>query len=60
MNGLTLVILTWVGLFSAPRVYRDNQKQIDEAFLPIKQKLDEMSNKVKSSVPAGIGGKKEE
>merc|ERR1711976_235335 len=60
INGLSLVILAWVGLFSVPRVYRDNQKQIDDAILPIKQKLDEISSKVKSSVPAGVSGKKEE
>merc|ERR1712203_1187524 len=26
VNGLTLVILSWVSIFSLPRVYRDNQK----------------------------------
>merc|ERR1711973_622708 len=40
MNGLTIVTLAWVGMFSAPRVYRDNQKQIDEAILPLKTKFD--------------------
>merc|ERR1712122_249067 len=29
MNGLTIITLTWVAMFSVPRVYRDNQKQID-------------------------------
>merc|ERR1711928_111443 len=36
LNGLTLITLAWVAAFSAPRVYRDNQKQIDEALLPLK------------------------
>merc|ERR1712107_691474 len=36
LNGLTVLILAWVGLFSLPRVYRDNQKQIDDAVLPLK------------------------
>merc|ERR1712012_1021457 len=31
MNGLTIITLTWVAMFSVPRVYRDNQKQIDDA-----------------------------
>merc|ERR1712061_404887 len=36
MNGLTIITLGWVGVFSAPRIYRDNQKQIDDAILPLK------------------------
>merc|ERR1712142_585980 len=36
LNGLTLITLAWVAAFSAPRVYRENQKQIDEALLPLK------------------------
>ena len=42
MNGLTIVTLGWVGVFSGPRIYRDNQKQIDEAILPLKSKLDDL------------------
>ena len=33
MNGLTILTLAWAAAFSLPRVYRDNQKQIDEVFL---------------------------
>lgn len=60
MNGLTLVILAWVGLFSLPRLYRDNQKQIDDAILPLKAKLDELQAKVQTALPASVTGKKEE
>ena len=35
MTGLTLVTLTWVGIFSLPRIYKDNQTKIDEALLPL-------------------------
>merc|ERR1712061_150435 len=42
MNGLTILTLAWVGVFTAPRVYRDNQKQIDDAVLPLKSKLDDL------------------
>merc|ERR1712234_34984 len=52
MNGLTIV--------SLPRVYRDNQKQIDEAINPLKSKLDDLQSKLQSSLPASIVGKKEE
>jgi len=60
MTGLTLVTVTWVGLFSLPRLYRDNQKQIDEAILPLKTKLEEMQGKISAALPASVTGKKEE
>ena len=60
MNGLTIVTLAWVGTFSAPRIYRDNQKQIDEAILPLKTKLDDLQSKMQASLPASITGKKDE
>jgi len=59
-NGLTLVILAWVGLFSLPRLYRDNQKQIDDAILPLKTKLEELQAKAQSALPGAMTGKKEE
>merc|ERR1712055_517925 len=59
-NGLTLVILAWVSLFTLPRVYRDNQKQIDEAILPLTTKLNDLQSKVKAAVPSFISSKKEE
>ena len=60
MNGLTIVTLVWIGIFSLPRVYRDNQKQIDEAINPLKSKLEDLQAKLQSSLPASIVGKKEE
>merc|ERR1712211_170711 len=42
MNGLTIITLTWVAMFSVPIVYRDNQKQIDDALLPLKSKFDDL------------------
>merc|ERR1712024_430908 len=60
MNGLSILTLAWVGVFSAPRVYRDNQKQIDDAVLPLKSKLDDLQAKIQASLPASIVGKKQE
>merc|ERR1712113_317694 len=54
MNGLTIVTLAWVGAFSLPRVYRDNQKQIDEAILPLKTKFDDLQGKLQAALPASI------
>ena len=34
-NGLTVVMAVWIFLFSAPKVYRDNQVS-DEIFFEIK------------------------
>lgn len=53
INGLTILIVVWVSIFSAPRIYRDNQAKIDEAIGPIKIKIEELSSKIK-------GAKKEE
>ena len=35
MTGLTLVTLVWAGIFSLPRIYKDNQAKIDEALMPL-------------------------
>ena len=59
LNGLTLVTLTWVAMFSVPRVYKDNQKQIDEAIDPLKSKLEDLQAKLQTALPASIVGKKE-
>lgn len=56
INGLTILIVVWVTIFSAPRIYRDNQAKIDEALGPIKTKIGELTSKLKSAVPS----KKEE
>ena len=56
INGLTILIAIWVSIFSAPRIYRDNQAKIDEALGPIKIKMEELTSKLKSAVPS----KKEE
>jgi len=48
-NGLSLVIAVWVFLFTGPKVYKDNQAQIDEALKPIKEKVDELMMKMKAT-----------
>jgi len=60
LNGLTVLTMTWVGIFSLPRLYRDNQNQIDDAILPLKAKMDELQAKLMAAVPASLTGKKEE
>lgn len=46
-NGLTLVILFWIGLFTLPRVYLDNQTAIDEQL----EKVYGIVGQVRSKIP---------
>ncbi|XP_045480364.1 reticulon-1-like isoform X2 [Harmonia axyridis] len=56
-NGMTLVILAWVALFTLPKVYETNKTQIDANLEFVKSKLAEVTSKVRAAVPLG---KKEE
>lgn len=58
-NGLSLIIITWVSIFAIPRVYKDNQKQIDEALLPLTTKLSDLQAKIKAVIPSAIAKKEE-
>ena len=64
MNGLTLLTLVWLYHFTAPKIYLDNKKAIDEALQPAKLKYEELLDKIKTSMPAAFGaessGKKTE
>merc|ERR1711981_408311 len=49
-----------MGVFSLPRIYKDNQAKIDEALLPLLTKYEELAGKVSAALPASVTGKKEE
>uniref|UniRef100_A0A1B6DY65 Reticulon-like protein n=1 Tax=Clastoptera arizonana TaxID=38151 RepID=A0A1B6DY65_9HEMI len=52
-NGLTLVILGFVALFTVPKVYENNKTSID-AYLDIgRSKIAEITSKVKAAIPIG-------
>jgi len=59
-NMLTLLILAWVALFSAPKGYKMNQAQCDEIFGQIKGQFDEIKGKVMAMIPNKAAAKKEE
>lgn len=59
VNGLSLIIITWISIFAIPRVYKDNQKQIDEALLPLQTKLSDLQAKIKAVIPSAIAKKEE-
>ncbi|XP_008192751.2 reticulon-1 isoform X2 [Tribolium castaneum] len=57
-NGMTLIIIAWVALFSLPKVYETNKTQIDANLEIVRTKLAEITSKVKAAIP--IGKKAEE
>lgn len=52
-NAMTLIMVSWVGLFSIPKIYLNNAAQIDPILDQVKAKLDEISGKVFALIPQG-------
>lgn len=52
-NGLTLVILSVVALFSLPKVYEQNQAQIDQYIGLVRTQVNDVMGKVKAAIPIG-------
>ncbi|XP_065332337.1 reticulon-1-A isoform X4 [Cloeon dipterum] len=52
-NGMTLIILGFIGAFTLPKVYENNQAQIDQYLDIARSKMAEVSNKVKAAIPLG-------
>lgn len=52
-NGITLVLLAWIALFSLPKVYENNKETIDTNLDLVRSKLLEVAEKVKAAVPIG-------
>jgi len=52
-NGLTLVILTVVSLFSLPKVYEQNKSCIDEYVGVVRTQVNDVMGKVKAALPIG-------
>merc|ERR1712130_141009 len=59
-NMLTLLILAWVTLFSAPNLYANNQAQVDEILGQVMTQLEEIKGKVLALIPNKSAVKKEE
>jgi hypothetical protein len=61
-NAMTLIIMSWVSLFSIPKIYLNNKAQIDPVLDQVKAKIDEVSEKVFAMIPKGKAAveKKEE
>jgi len=52
-NGMTLIIIAWVALFTLPKVYEANKTQIDANLETVRTKLAEITAKVKAAIPIG-------
>ncbi|XP_075226044.1 reticulon isoform X3 [Lycorma delicatula] len=52
-NGMTLVIIAFIALFTLPKVYENNKAQIDANLAIVRSKLTEITSKIKASLPIG-------
>lgn len=52
-NGLTLVILGVIGLFSLPKVYETHQEKIDQNVDLVRGKINDIVDKVQAVLPIG-------
>lgn len=50
-NALTLVILAWIVAFTAPKLYLNNQAQVDEVLGKVMAQVEEVKGKVLSMIP---------
>ncbi|KAK0089725.1 hypothetical protein PV325_005872 [Microctonus aethiopoides] len=52
-NGMTLIIIGVVALFTLPKVYETNKAQIDQNLALVHGKINELTAKVKAAIPLG-------
>ncbi|XP_025204544.1 reticulon-1-B isoform X1 [Melanaphis sacchari] len=52
-NGLTLIIIGFIALFTLPKVYENNKTQIDQNIEVVRSKIAELTNKVRAAIPIG-------
>ena len=61
-NMLTLVILAWIALFATPKLYQQNQAQVDQVLGQVMAQVEDAKAKVLALIPnkAAPVDKKEE
>lgn len=57
-NGITLITLTYIGLFSIPKLYEMNKTQIDTHLALVRTQLDGVCSQIKTKLPF-LASKKE-
>merc|ERR1719251_878012 len=50
-NMLTLLILAWIILFSTPKLYQQNQAQVDEVLGQVMTQVEDVKGKVLALIP---------
>merc|ERR1711934_453843 len=56
-NALTLVILAWIGVFTLPKLYLNNQVAVDEMVTKVAGQVNEVKTKVVEALPANMKSK---
>merc|ERR1719331_2841261 len=56
-NALSLVILAWIGVFTLPKVYLNNQAAVDEVVGKVAGQVNEVKAKVVDALPANMKSK---
>lgn len=50
-NMLTLVILGWIALFATPKLYQQNQAQVDQVLGQVMAQVEDAKSKVLALIP---------
>merc|ERR1711953_1499672 len=50
-NAMTLIIMSWIALFTIPKIYVNNKAQIDPVLDKVKAKINEVTEKVGAMIP---------
>ncbi|CRK87794.1 CLUMA_CG001559, isoform A [Clunio marinus] len=50
-NGMTVIILSYIAMFTLPKVYEANKQNIDQYLDLVKSKIMEITDKVKAAIP---------
>jgi len=58
-NMMTLILLSWVGCFTLPLLYKNNQAAIDEIVGSVNNQMNDIKDKVMSVIPSTGSSKKE-
>jgi len=59
-NMMTLIIMSWLGLFTLPLLYKNNKAAVDEVIGTVNTQMTEIKGKVMSVIPIKDAAKKEE
>jgi len=50
-NAITLIIIAWIAAFTIPKVYKTNQEQVDKVVEQMNKQLEELKEKIISTIP---------